>query len=197
MAEYEALTHTFDPVYNADSKILILGTFPSVKSRQQHFYYGHPQNRFWKVLAAVTGEQLPVSIEEKKDLLFRNHIAVWDVIHSCSIIGSSDSSIKDVVPNDIAGLLKKTKIRIIAGNGNKACELYQKYCQMQTGCGIMRLPSTSPANAAWNFDRLCDSYRHLFVQNMMSESKVRALMPADCSVLCTPTILPNIRISRD
>ena len=148
MAEYEALTHTFDPVYNADSQILILGTFPSVKSRQQHFYYGHPQNRFWKVLAAVTGEQLPVSIEEKKDLLFRNHIAVWDVIHSCSIIGSSDSSIKDVVPNDIAGLLKKTKIRIIAGNGNKACELYQKYCQMQTGCVIMRLPSTSPANAA-------------------------------------------------
>jgi len=105
-------------------------------------------------------------MEEKKQMLLRNHLAIWDVIESCDIKGSSDSSIKDVVPNDIAGLLKKTKIRIIAGNGNKACELYQKYCQMQTGCGIMRLPSTSPANAAWNFDRLCDSYRQLFVQNI-------------------------------
>ena len=191
------IQHPIAPVYDDHSNILILGSFPSVKSREQRFFYGHPQNRFWKVLAAVTGDVLPTTIEEKKAFLLRNHIAVWDVIHSCSIIGSSDSSIKDVVPNDIAGLLKKTKIRIIAGNGNKACELYQKYCQMQTGCGIMRLPSTSPANAAWNFDRLCDSYRQLFVQNMMSESKVRALMPADCSVLCTPTILPNIRISWD
>lgn len=109
MGEYETLTHTFEPVYNADSEILILGTFPSVKSRQQHFYYGHPQNRFWKVLAAVTGDVLPTTIEEKKAFLLRNHIAVWDVIKSCSIIGSSDSSIKDVVPNDIAGLLKKRR----------------------------------------------------------------------------------------
>ena len=124
MGEYETLTHTFEPVYNADSEILILGTFPSVKSRQQHFYYGHPQNRFWKVLAAVTGDVLPTTIEEKKAFLLRNHIAVWDVIKSCSIIGSSDSSIKDVVTNDIAGLLKKTKIRIIAGNGNNG--IYHK-----------------------------------------------------------------------
>ena len=166
MGEYETLTHTFEPVYNADSEILILGTFPSVKSRQQHFYYGHPQNRFWKVLAAVTGDVLPTTIEEKKAFLLRNHIAVWDVIKSCCIIGSSDSSIKDVVPNDIAGLLKKTKIRIIAGNGNKACELYEKYCQEHTKAEIRRLPSTSPANAAWDFDRLCASYRQLFVQNI-------------------------------
>ena len=159
MGEYETLTHTFEPVYNADSEILILGTFPSVKSRQQHFYY-------WKVLAAVTGDVLPTTIEEKKAFLLRNHIAVWDVIKSCSIIGSSDSSIKDVVPNDIAGLLKKTKIRIIAGNGNKACELYEKYCQEHTKAEIRRMPSTSPANAAWDFDRLCASYRQLFVQNI-------------------------------
>ena len=162
MAEYEALTHTFDPVYNADSKILILGTFPSVKSRQQHFYYGHPQNRFWKVLAAVTGEQLPVSIEEKKDLLFRNHIAVWDVIHSCSIEGSSDSSITDVVPNDFTELFARTHLLAVAANGTKAYELYQKYVYPVTKREIIKMPSTSPANAAWNLARLTAAYRELF-----------------------------------
>ena len=162
MAEYEALTHTFDPVYNADSQILILGTFPSVKSRQQHFYYGHPQNRFWKVLAAVTGEQLPVSIEEKKDLLFRNHIAVWDVIHSCSIEGSSDSSITDVVPNDFTELFARTHLLAVAANGTKAYELYQKYVYPVTKREIIKMPSTSPANAAWNLARLTAAYRELF-----------------------------------
>lgn len=108
---------------------------------------------------------LPTTIEEKKAFLLRNHIAVWDVIKSCSIIGSSDSSIKDVVPNDIAGLLKKRDPHL-AGNGNKACELYEKYCQEHTKAEIRRLPSTSPANAAWDFDRLCASYRQLFVQNI-------------------------------
>ena len=162
MAEYEALTHTFDPVYNADSQILILGTFPSVKSRQQHFYYGHPQNRFWKVLAAVTGEQLPVSIEEKKDLLFRNHIAVWDVIHSCSIEGSSDSSITDVVPNDFTELFARTHLLAVTANGTKAYELYQKYVYPVTKREIIKMPSTSPANAAWNLARLTAAYRELF-----------------------------------
>ena len=113
MGEYETLTHTFEPVYNADSEILILGTFPSVKSRQQHFYYGHPQNRFWKVLAAVTGDVLPTTIEEKKAFLLRNHIAVWDVIKSCSIIGSSDSSIKNVTPTDLKQILDHCQIRQI------------------------------------------------------------------------------------
>ena len=163
---WERVTQEFAPVCDADCRVLILGTAPSKKSREVGFYYGHPQNRFWKVLAAVTGDVLPTTIEEKKAFLLRNHIAVWDVIKSCSIIGSSDSSIKDVVPNDIAGLLKKTKIRIIAGNGNKACELYEKYCQEHTKAEIRRMPSTSPANAAWDFDRLCASYRQLFVQNI-------------------------------
>ena len=166
MGEYETLTHTFEPVYNADSEILILGTFPSVKSRQQHFYYGHPQNRFWKVLAAVTGDVLPTTIEEKKAFLLRNHIAVWDVIKSCSIIGSSDSSIKNVTPTDLKQILDHCQIRQIYANGNKACELYEKYCQEHTKAEIRRMPSTSPANAAWNFDRLCASYRQLFVQNI-------------------------------
>ena len=162
----EMILHPIPPLFDRESRILILGSFPSVKSREAAFFYGHPQNRFWKVLAAVTGDVLPTTIEEKKAFLLRNHIAVWDVIKSCSIIGSSDSSIKDVVPNDIAGLLKKTKIRIIAGNGNKACELYEKYCQEHTKAEIRRMPSTSPANAAWDFDRLCASYRQLFVQNI-------------------------------
>ena len=155
MGEYETLTHTFEPVYNADSEILILGTFPSVKSRQQHFYYGHPQNRFWKVLAAVTGDVLPTTIEEKKAFLLRNHIAVWDVIKSCSIIGSSDSSIKNVEPTDIRKILDTADIKQVIANGNKAGQLYKKYQLPLTGMAAVILPSTSPANAAWTFEKLC------------------------------------------
>ena len=161
MGEYETLTHTFEPVYNADSEILILGTFPSVKSRQQHFYYGHPQNRFWKVLAAVTGDVLPTTIEEKKAFLLRNHIAVWDVIKSCSIIGSSDSSIKNVTPTDLKQILDHCQIRQIYANGNKAGALYKKYQQPLTERDILVLPSTSPANAAWSLDRLYEKWSEI------------------------------------
>ena len=161
MAEYEALTHTFDPVYNADSQILILGTFPSVKSRQQHFYYGHPQNRFWKVLAAVTGEQLPVSIEEKKDLLFRNHIAVWDVIGRCEIAGSADGSIRNALPNDISPLLAGSDIRQIFTNGKTAHSLYGKYLLTTVGREAFCLPSTSPANASCSLGDLIEAWRVL------------------------------------
>jgi len=115
MGEYSHMTHTFLPVYDENSELLILGSFPSVKSREQGFYYGHPQNRFWKVLAAVCECEVPKTIEEKKKMLLKNHIAIWDVIDSCDIIGSSDSSIKHVVPADIAGILTKTNItRIFA-----------------------------------------------------------------------------------
>lgn len=127
MSEYQRLTHEFDPVFQKDSRILILGTFPSVKSREQHFYYGHPQNRFWKILAAITGEPVPSSVPEKKHLLLSHGIALWDVILSCDIIGSSDSSIRNVVPADIPGLLRQTSIQAVFGNGSKACELYKKY----------------------------------------------------------------------
>ncbi len=166
MAEYQSLTHEFDPVYDSNSRILILGTFPSVKSREYHFYYGHPQNRFWKVLAAITNEPIPGSIPEKKQLLLRHRIALWDVIKSCEIIGSSDSSIRNVVPADIPWLLQQAPISAIFGNGAKACELFRKYAQplleesFQKGkctkeaCAIQKLPSTSPANAAWNLERL-------------------------------------------
>ncbi len=158
MKEYKSLTHTFAPVYDENSEVLILGTFPSVKSRENNFYYGHPQNRFWKVIAAVTGSEVPETIEEKKKLLIANHIAIWDVIKSCDIIGSSDSSIKNVVANDIAGLLAQTNIRTIIANGATAERLYNTYALPQTGVPIIKLPSTSPANAAWGLERLCEEW---------------------------------------
>mgnify|MGYP002551985932 CR=1 FL=1 len=154
MSEYENVTHNFAPVWDEQSRILILGTFPSVKSRENHFYYGHPQNRFWKVLAALTDWEVPQTIEEKKAMLLANHIAIWDVIASCQIIGSSDSSIRDVVVNDIQGLLQKTNIQKIYANGGKASELYKKYVFPDTGHEIIKLPSTSPANAAFRLERL-------------------------------------------
>ena len=158
MQEYEHLTHTFAPVFNKDSKILILGSFPSVKSRENNFYYGHPQNRFWKVLAGVLEKEVPQTIEEKKLFLLENHIAVWDVIESCTIIGSSDSSIKDVVVNDFSKVLEKSEIETIYVNGRKAYELYHKYAERKTGIQAVKLPSTSPANAAWNLKKLCTAW---------------------------------------
>ena len=154
MTGYEHIEHTFAPVYDADSLVLILGTFPSVKSREQNFYYGHPQNRFWKVLANLTGCEVPGTVEEKKKFLLREHIAVWDVIAKCDIIGSSDSSIRNVVPADLSRILDHAPIRQIYANGGKAYELYQKYAYPITGREIVKLPSTSPANAAYSLERL-------------------------------------------
>ena len=161
--ENNILTHTFEPIYNKNSRILILGSFPSVKSRENNFYYGHPQNRFWKVIAGVTGNLVPVSIEEKKELLLNNHIAIWDVIASCSIQGSSDSSIRDVVVNDFTKVLQESSIQTIYVNGNKAYELYDKYARPKTGIEAVKLPSTSPANAAWSVERLCDSWKQILI----------------------------------
>lgn len=158
MQEYEHLTHTFEPVFNQESKVLILGSFPSVKSRENNFYYGHPQNRFWKVLAQLLGREVPQTIDEKKALLLQNHIAIWDVIESCTIIGSSDSSIKDVVVNDFSKVLENSEIDTIYVNGGKAYELYHKYAEKQTGVPAIKLPSTSPANAAWSLERLCTAW---------------------------------------
>ena len=161
MDKYTYVEHTFEPVYDKNSKILILGTFPSVKSRENQFFYGHPQNRFWKVLAQVTGEEVPKTIEEKKALLLRNRIAIWDVIHSCKIIGSSDSSIQDVVVNDFSNILKNANIENIYANGGKAYELYRKYAFEKTGREIIKLPSTSPANAGWSLERLCEAWEQI------------------------------------
>lgn len=158
MAEYFHQTHTFEPVFNEQSKILILGTFPSVKSRETAFYYGHPQNRFWKLLAKLLEEPVPQSVDEKKDMLIRRKIAIWDVIASCDIIGSSDSSIKNVVPNDIQTVLQKSRIQEIYANGNTAAKLYDRYVKKLTEREITVLPSTSPANAAYSLDRLSDTW---------------------------------------
>lgn len=148
------MTHTFEPIYKEDSQILILGTFPSVKSRENQFYYGHPQNRFWKLLARLTGEEIPHTIPEKKELLYKHGIAVWDVIQSCEIEGSSDSSIRNVVPNDIGIILENTEILEIYANGAKAYSLYQKYMYPICKREAVKLPSTSPANAAFSLERL-------------------------------------------
>lgn len=156
--EYEHVVHSFEPVYDSDSKILILGTLPSVKSRENHFYYGHRQNRFWKLLARICEEDIPETIEEKKAILLKNHIAIWDVIYSCDIRGSSDSSIKNVVPTDLKRVLADSSVTQIYANGNKAGILYKKYQQCNTNMGITVLPSTSPANAAWSLDRLYDAW---------------------------------------
>lgn len=146
--------HTFEPVWDEHSRILILGTFPSVKSRENHFYYGHPQNRFWKLLADIYKEPVPETIDEKKTLVLKHRLAIWDVVGQCEITGSSDSSIRNVVPNDIAGLLAQSHIRSIFANGAKAYELYRRYQLAQTKIEAQKLPSTSPANAAWTFERL-------------------------------------------
>ena len=156
--EYKKLTHTFDPIYNKDSKILILGSFPSVKSRETDFYYGHPQNRYWKVLADILEVSVPEPPDEKRKMLLENNIAIWDVIHSCSIIGSSDSSIKDVVVNDFSEILDNSQVKTIFVNGGKAHELYRKYAEKNTGLKAVKLPSTSPANAAWKLERLCEAW---------------------------------------
>ena len=155
---YEHVKHEFEPVFNEYSRILILGTLPSVKSREQRFYYGHKQNRFWKVLAAICGESVPEQIEEKKNFLLKNRIAVWDVIAECDIIGSSDSSIKNVVPADLKGILDRTGIKTIYANGATAYRLYMKYSYKACGREILKLPSTSPANASYSLERLIEEW---------------------------------------
>ena len=153
------IVHPIDPVFDTNSRILILGSFPSVKSRESGFFYGHPQNRYWKVLSAVFEEECPETIPEKKAFLLRNHIAAWDVIHSCEITGSSDSSIRNVTVNDLGMILRAAAIREIYVNGKTAEKMYRKYTEPVLGRPCTVLPSTSPANAAWNLERLIEAWR--------------------------------------
>ena len=155
----ETQIHPFPPLYDENSRVLILGSFPSIKSREQMFFYGHPQNRFWKVLAAVFGEGVPESIEEKRAFLLRNGVALWDTIASCDIVGSSDSSIKNVVPNDLTPILDGAKIERIYVNGKTSEKYYNKYIRDKIGRAAVCLPSTSPANAAWSVERLVEAWR--------------------------------------
>ena len=151
--------HTFDPVYNKESRVLILGSFPSVKSREIAFYYGHPQNRFWKILETIYNEEIPKDIDGKKSFLLKHHLALWDVIESCDIKGSSDSSIKDVIPNDLNIIFKESKIEQIFVNGNKAYDLYMKYCYKKYKREVVKLPSTSPANASYSLEKLLEKWQ--------------------------------------
>lgn len=162
----QLLTHTFDPVFDSHSRILVLGTFPSVKSRENHFYYGHPQNRFWRLMSELTAEPLPADISAKKELLLKHGIALWDVLASCEITGSSDSSIRRPVANNINLILQQAPIELICANGGKAFELYEKHCQPQTKRKAVKLPSTSPANASWSLEKLLtvwgEAFREVF-----------------------------------
>lgn len=151
--------HTIDPVFDVDSRVLMLGTMPSPKSRETGFYYGHPQNRFWKVMAALFDEPVPEGNGQKRDLALRHGVALWDVLSECTIEGASDGTIADCVPNNIGSILAKAPIQAIFCTGAKAAELYGRYCEPQTGVACTRLPSTSPANAAKTLDQLVEAYR--------------------------------------
>ncbi len=155
------IKHPIPPLYDENSRILILGSFPSVKSRETAFFYGHPQNRFWRVLAAVFDCDVPKTVEQKKKLVFDNGLALWDVIGGCDVQGSSDSTIKNTVPNDLSVILDNADIKMIFANGRTAEKYYNKYTKPITGIDIECLPSTSPANAAWSFERLTESWNKI------------------------------------
>lgn len=157
----ERAVHNIEPVYDRDSRILILGSFPSVKSREAAFFYHHPQNRFWKVLADVLDEEFPETVEERKAFLKRNHIALWDVLASCEIKGASDVSIRNAEPNDMNRILKAADIRAIFATGAKAAELYKKLCLPACGVEAIRLPSTSPANCGCSYEKLREAYSQI------------------------------------
>lgn len=161
--EKTIIVHNIPPVYDKNSKILILGSFPSVKSREEKFFYGHAQNRFWKVIASVFKSDVPHTVEEKRRFLISNCIAVWDVIESCEITGSADSSIKNVRPNDINKIIHETNVSQIFVNGKTAEKYYKKYISASVGKNAVCLPSTSPANAAWTLDKLIEEWRRLIL----------------------------------
>ena len=159
--EYTHIVHPFAPVFDAHSRVLVLGSLPSVRSREMQFYYGHPQNRFWRVLAAVFAQPVPDTIEEKNALLLQNGIALWDVVAQCEIAGSSDATIRHAEPTDLRIVLDECPIKAIYANGMTAAKLYDRLQKPLTGRPITTLPSTSPANAAWSLPRLCEAWRIL------------------------------------
>ena len=166
------IIHPIAPVFDQHSEILILGSFPSVRSRKEGFFYGHPGNHFWKVISSVfTGDE-PKTTEEKKEFLLRNHIALWDVISSCDIAGSSDSSIKNVTPNDLRIILNAADIKAIFTNGKTAWKFHNKLIRPSIGTDAICLPSTSPANAAWNTDRLISEWSSLIFNSAFQQTPI-------------------------
>ena len=159
--DYTHIIHPIPPLYDSTSRVLILGSLPSVKSREQMFFYGHPQNRFWPLIARLLGEPEPVQtdVEAKRALAIKHHIALWDSIYSCDIKGSSDSSIRNVVPTDLAPILAAADIKHVYCNGKTSWNYYHRYQEQSLGVPATALPSTSPANAAWSMDRLAEAWR--------------------------------------
>ena len=150
--------HPIPPIYDAQSRVLMLGSFPSAASRAGMFFYHHPQNRFWPLMAALLGEPVPVSIEDKTAMLLRHHVALWDSAASCEIEGSADASMHDVVPNDLSPIFAAADIRAVFCNGAAAWQIYHKHIESKTGLPATKLPSTSPANAAWSLPRLQEAW---------------------------------------
>ena len=159
--QYTHIKRTFGPVYNQNSKVLILGSFPSIKSREANFYYGHPQNRFWLIIGKILECDIPASVEEKRALLLESGIALWDIIEECDIVGSSDASIRNIIPVDIQQVLEAADIAQIYCNGSTSYDLFIRYLTPVCGRKPVKLPSTSPANAAWNLTRLYESWKQV------------------------------------
>ena len=154
----QRISHPFGPLYNENSRVLILGSFPSVKSREQQFFYGHPQNRFWKVIAALYHRPVPETIPDKKELILGNGLALWDSIASCEITGSADASIRNTRANDLSVILDHSPIQQICCNGKTSWQQYEKLIRPQTGREALCLPSTSPANAQWTLEKLIGAW---------------------------------------
>ncbi|MGI6316495.1 MAG: DNA-deoxyinosine glycosylase [Christensenellales bacterium] len=159
MTEYHTINHPLRPLFQADSKILILGSFPSVKTREYGFFYGHPRNRFWPLLERIYTVKLSTDIEERKAFLLQRHIALYDVIYQCDIIGSSDATIQNVIPSDLSPVFKEAEIKQVFCNGGTAYRYYQEYQERKTGLKALQLPSTSPANARYSMDHLYDQWK--------------------------------------
>ena len=162
MSERVSVCHPIPPVFDAHSRVLILGSFPSVRSREEGFFYGHPQNRFWRVMASLLCVDIPRTVAQKREMLLSHGIALWDVLASCEIEGSADSTIKNAVPNDISVILNAARIEKIFVNGKGAEKYYNKYIKKSVGREAVCLPSTSPANAAWSAEALADAWRVMF-----------------------------------
>lgn len=165
MADHQRISHGFEPVFDARSRVLVLGSFPSVLSRENRFYYGNPRNRFWRVMADVLGEAEPSAddLVGKRAMLLRHGVALWDVVESCEVRGSSDASIRSVIPSDVARITDVAPIRAVLCNGGTAARLYRRWLEPVTGLPAVTLPSTSPANAAWSLPRLTERWREVLL----------------------------------
>ena len=171
-----SISHPFEPVFDAHSRVLVLGSFPSEASRTAGFFYGHPRNRFWRVMAAVFGEDVPTTIAEKRAFLLRSRVALWDVAASCEVAGSSDASIRRAVPTDLARIFSQSPVARVFLNGQKAAALYKAFFAAQT-IPAQCLPSTSPANAAWSFDRLTAAWAQVAAAALTDPRQSFTLFP--------------------